>query len=102
MLMSEKINKTKIKEFSFSKTTKKAKKKLKLQPYINFRKESRNKNLNRSQLKNILNPFHPMSAKSTLNPIKYYNISNSDCFFITKLPNYYKNNIHFKSKENKL
>ena len=98
MLMSEKINKTKIKEFSFSKTTKN---KLKLQPFLNFRKESRNKNNSKSFIKNILNPFHPSSAKSILNPIKYYNISNSDCFFITKLPNYYKS-YNNKSKENKL
>ena len=102
MLMAEKINKTKIKEFSFANSTKN---RLKKQPYLNFRKESRNKfnNNNKENIKNILNPFHPISAKSTLNPIKYYNISNSDCFFITKLPNYYKNSIsNIKSKENKL
>ena len=97
--MSEKINKTKIKEFSFSKTTKNKKKR---PTYINFHKESRNKNSSRSKIKNILTPFHPMSAKSTVNPIKYYNIGNSDCFFITKLPSYYKNYSNLKSKENKL
>ena len=100
MLMAEKINKTKIKEFSFANSTKN---RLKKQPFLNFRKESRNKFNNKENIKNILNPFHPISAKSTLNPIKYYNISNSDCFFITKLPNYYKNSIsNIKSKENKL
>ena len=101
VLMADKINKTKIKEFSFANSTKN---RLKKQPFLNFRKESRNKiNNNKENIKNILNPFHPISAKSTLNPIKYYNISNSDCFFITKLPNYYKNNIgKTKSKENKL
>ena len=98
MLMAEKINKTKIKEFSFAKTTKN---KIKNNPFLNFKKETtRNKFKFKDKITNILSPFHPTSARN-INPIKYYNISNSDCFFITKLPNYYKNN-KFKSKENKL
>ena len=95
LLMSDKINKTKIKEFSFSKTTKN---KLKKNPFLNFRKESRNKLNRRDRLKNILAQFHPLSAKYSQNQIKYYNISNSDCFFITKLPTYIKSN-SLKSKE---
>ena len=101
MSISDKINKTKIKEFSFSINAKN--KNNKKRPYSLFRKESRNKNINRNNIKNILSPFRPMSANHSLNPNKYYNISNSDCFFITKLPNYYKNtNSIIRSKEKKL
>ena len=100
MLMSEKINKTKIKEFSFSKTTKN---KLKIHPIINLKKEEINSPKNKFKINNIINPFHPLSAKNSyINPSKFYNISNSDCFFITKLPSYYNKNSRFKSKEEKL
>ena len=98
MLMSEKINKTKIKEFSFSKTTKN-----KMHQLLNFKKEDKNSPKNKNKINNIISPFHPLSAKySCINPSKFYNISNSDCFFITKLPSYYNKNSRFKSKEDKL
>ena len=98
LLMLDKIKKTKIKEFSFSKS---AKNKLKGGAFINIRGESRNKFNNKNKLKNILTPLNSLSKVSSLNPIKFYNISNSDCFFITKLPNYFKSN-SLKSKETKL
>ena len=98
LLLSEKINKTKIKEFSFLNNTKI---RLKKQPFFKFQEESRNQVKNKENIKNILSPFNNKTAKSTINPIKYYNISNSDCFFITKLPNFYKSS-RTLSKENKL
>ena len=99
MSMSEKINKTKIKEFSFSNSTKN---KTKIRPYSTFNIGSRNK-INKYNKKKLLNPFHPLSAKNSYGTSKYSNISNNDCFFITRLPNYYKsNNSIIKSREQKL
>ena len=98
ILMAEKINKTKIKEFSF---TNSMKNNMKIQPYFKFQKESKNKFINKDTIKSILSPFSPSSTLSAYKPIKYYNISNSDCFFITKLPNFYKSSRNI-SKENKL
>ena len=102
LLMSEKIKKTKIKEFTFSKTSKN---KLKTNLNLNIPKETKytTKNRNRNKINNILSPFHPLSAKaSPINHMKFYNVSNSDCFFITKLPSYYYKDKYSKSKENKL
>ena len=117
MLMSDKINKTKIKEFSFSKTTKN---KFKLHPALYLKKKQKNlfiknknkiknksksksNNKSKNNINNKISPFQPLSAKSTyISPSKFYNISNSDCFFITKLPSYFYKNNNIKSKEKKL
>ena len=99
LLMTEKINKTKIKEFTFSKTTKQKLKTIDL----NVPKVTKYVTKKRNIVNNVLSPFHPLSAKAKpINPMKYYNISNSDCFFLTKLPSSYNKDRHSKSKEKKL
>ena len=100
MTIAEKINKTKIKEFSLSNPINK---KIKIKSLINYLK-NKNKDINKDINKDNTSSsrFFPLSAKISINNIKYRNISNSDCFFITKLPNYNYRNNSAKSKEIKL
>ena len=101
MTIADKINKTKIKEFYLSNSPKR---KIKAKSIANIMKEYRNKNLSREITKNMTsNYIFPLSAKIPNTDLKYNSISNDDCFFITKLPNYYTyKSSSVKSKESKL
>ena len=100
MTIADKINKTKIKEFYLSNTLKKVKSK----STANLMKQDKKQNSSREITKQMTsNNYFPLSAKIQNSNIKYNSISNDDCFFITKLPNYYTyKSSSVKSKERKL